>query len=195
MSQQCTEALNCLVAKALPAKYQITAHRPCMHDIQLKQVKACREELVREQYHITEPFVLPVCSYSGCCIHRLSLNTAWHSQSLLEACQRNSRRKQSLISYAAKSQLRSMFSKPRFSTQLDVYSSGFVHRLSKSYAPVPSQNVANETQLLLFVRQVHMLRLSFLAVFHNCCHSSSCQLAISLVPRHSPQKLGEERAW
>ena len=30
VSKQCIAALNCYVAKALPVKYQITAHRPCM---------------------------------------------------------------------------------------------------------------------------------------------------------------------
>ena len=31
---------------------------------------------------MVEPFVLAVCSYSGCCIH--SLNIAWHANSLLD---------------------------------------------------------------------------------------------------------------
>ena len=33
VSKQCTSTLNYFVAKALPVKYQITAHRPCMHGI------------------------------------------------------------------------------------------------------------------------------------------------------------------
>ena len=39
-------------------------------------------------------------------------------------------------------------------------------------------NVNVETQPLFLVQQVCTLWLSLLAVFHNCCHSSSCQLAV-----------------
>ena len=35
---------------------------------------SCREDIC--------PFVLPACSYSGCCSHRLSLDTAWHAYSI-----------------------------------------------------------------------------------------------------------------
>ena len=42
-------------------------------------------ELVMEWYNTIQPFTLPVNSYSGFCSSRLSLNTAWQSQSLLEA--------------------------------------------------------------------------------------------------------------
>ena len=42
--------------------------------------------LRQQQYHIMEPFLLPLRSYSaGCCIQRVGLNRARHAQSLLEA--------------------------------------------------------------------------------------------------------------
>ena len=34
---------------------------------------------------MVEPIFLPLWSYSGCCIHRLSLNTAWHAKSSLDS--------------------------------------------------------------------------------------------------------------
>ena len=41
---------------------------------------------------------------------------------------------------------------------------------------LPILNVIAKTQLLSLVQKVCMLQLSLLAIFHNCCHSSSpCQ--------------------
>ena len=36
VSKQSTSALNCFLAKVLPVKYQMTAHRPIIHGIYLK---------------------------------------------------------------------------------------------------------------------------------------------------------------
>ena len=52
MSKQCTVALNCYAAKALPVKYQV---RPTDYKSRI------------------ESFGLPVHSYSGCCIYRLTV--------------------------------------------------------------------------------------------------------------------------
>ena len=53
--------------------------------------------------------------------------------------------------------------------------------VSKRYAPAAQPaNAAAEAQLLPSYTKVRTLPLSFLAVFHNCCHSRSRQLAVKL---------------
>ena len=65
----------------------------------------------------------------------------------------------------------------------NIYHCKFLQVQSTTYSHIECQeavdttNVIAKTQLLSLVQQVCMLRLSFLAIFHNCRHSSSPQLA------------------
>ena len=99
VSKQYTTALNCYIAKALPVKYQITAHRLwhigkqglSLHCL-WKCLTAYRKlsQLQRIACHGVVPYngdICPTCAttLANC---RLSLNTDWlacHAWSLLEA--------------------------------------------------------------------------------------------------------------
>ena len=127
-----------------------------------------------------EPFLQSLRAYSGCCIHRLSLNTVRHGQSLLEAsqgiakgsCHTSARNKTSAAFYT--------FSKLSLSTQLDVYSPCPVNLpVSRRYAPAAQIECCRQNTIsVTFCTKVHTLWLSFLAIFYNCRHSSSRQLAV-----------------
>ena len=141
-------ALNCYVPKALPLTSEVSAHSTqAMHGIYIAKTKfvtllstkmlrenchSCREELVMEQYHT---FLLPLSSYSGCCKHRLSQNTARHALFLLEVsygiakgrCHASAWNKISAAFYT--------FSKLRLSIQVDFYSPSPANLpVSKCYA-------------------------------------------------------------
>ena len=88
VSKQCSVVLNLnYVAKALPVKYQITAHRLCMAYSKFVTINSIVMLAKRRACHgvvqHNGAIFLPLRSYSGCWIHRLSLNTA--TQSLLDA--------------------------------------------------------------------------------------------------------------
>ena len=54
VSKQCTMVFICFVDNALPVKYQITAHRPCMHGIQLKKISKSEHSQACYAYSLLE---------------------------------------------------------------------------------------------------------------------------------------------
>ena len=132
------------------------------------------EELVMEQDHTMEPFLLSLCSYSGCCIHRLSLNTARHAQSLLEASQGIA--KQSHHASGTKWMFTTLQPcKPPSDYKMLSQMIQYVRPHYIVYDPLCFCCLAQTSPLkhnCYLCTKVRTLRLSFLAVFYNCCHGS-----------------------